>query len=62
MAALGDGERVADRVGTISKEGGHFLAALEIKLGDVAHPLLVMDHGSRPDTDHHVMGLMVGSF
>ena len=43
------------------KERAHFFGAFEIKLRDVAHPLLVMHHLAGADADHDVVRFVMAA-
>ena len=61
MAALGNAERVGERLRIILEDLGHFLGSLQIKLIPVIpEPLGVVHRLARPDAQQHVVRLEIG--
>ena len=57
--AIGDLERIRDRLGMIRKKRAHFVRRFEIKLRRITHPPFVLHHLAGADADHHVVRLVM---
>ena len=62
IAALGNLQRVRDRLRMIREQSAHFVGRFEIKLGHVTHAPLVVHHLAGADADHHVVRLVMAAF
>ena len=61
VAALGDPQRVRDRVRMFRKQCAHFVRGFKVEFRHVMHPALVVHHLARADTDHDVVRFVVGT-
>ena len=57
--AIGDLERIRDRLGMVREKRPHFVRRFEIKLRRITHPPFVLHHLAGADADHHVVRLVV---
>ena len=61
MTTFANLDRVRDRFGKIAKQLAHLCRRLEVKLGLVAQPVLVLHHLRGADAEHHVVRRMIAS-
>ena len=61
MTTFANLKRVRDRFGKIAKQLAHLRRRLEVKLGLVAQPVLVLHHLRGADAEHHVVRRMIAS-